>query len=260
MLAVRAIESLWRLDLRQCSRVLRVPYHHLPERSICAPILSGRFKSTKAGQNHPPLPNLRPDASHTDLDTFLEYADRTELDVQSKVYIGTHYEYTVQNLLASAYFFTLTRIAGANDRGVDLLGYWRLPSLPHPIRVLIQCKVTSKLQPRVVRELEGTFAGAPAGWNDEANTLAILTGTAEATKGIRDAMSSSNVGLVWMSVTQDGVLRQMLWNEKARTMGLEGIDVVVRYAKDGGEELRLMWMGKLLPKARNGRDEKLPAG
>ena len=262
------------LELRNLSRsVWRAPIHcHqraslrsrsvvpsvLPsraERNRLQPLQHGRFRTTKSTTKPLlPLPNLRPDASHTDLPSFLSYASHTGLDTSSKVYVGTHYEYLVLSLLTTAHSFALTRVAGTNDRGIDLLGYWTLPTLPSPIRVIVQCKVTSKLQPRVVRELEGSFAGAPVGWSDDATTLAVLVGTGEATKGIREAIRDSGVGIVWMSVAEEeGRLRQMLWNQKARTMGLEGLDVVLRYDRDGGEELRMMWQGRLIPKGKNGR-------
>ena len=58
-----------------------------------------------------------------------------------------------------------------------------------------------------------------------------------------------------MNVTREGVVKQMLWNERAREMALEGLDVVVSHAKERKqEELRLMFDGKLIPKgAAKGR-------
>ena len=45
-----------------------------------------------------------------------------------------------------------------------------------------------------------------------------------------------------------GRIKQILWNQKARELGLEGLDVVKRYSSDGvhdeGDEVILMWQGQ----------------
>jgi len=119
-----------------------------------------------------------------------------------------------------------------------------------------------------MRELEGAFVGAPMGWRGE-GVLGVMVSKREATRGVREAMGRSRWPLVWMGVeTEDadgvkdgegvegdedgyregrGVVRQVLWNEKAKRYGLEGIDVTTRFGKDGREkELVLMWMGEVL--------------
>ncbi|TVY34146.1 Uncharacterized protein LSUB1_G006391, partial [Lachnellula subtilissima] len=86
------------------------------------------------------------------------------MDPRSTTYVGTHYEYTVQTAL-SRLGLSLKRIGGRSDYGIDLIGTWNLPSSLQPLQVLIQCKaLASKAEPRVVRELEGAFVGAPTGW------------------------------------------------------------------------------------------------
>jgi hypothetical protein len=53
-------------------------------------------------------------------------------------------------------------------------------------------------------------------------------------------------------------MRQMLWNNAAAEVGLEGLDVTMRYDKalekkrEVGKECALMWQGKPVP----GLDEK----
>ena len=127
--------------------------------------------------------------------------------------------------------------------------------------MLVQCKA-SQPQPSLVRELEGAYAGAPAGWRGE-GVLALLVASTEATKGVREAVQRSRWPVGVMLVTREGELRQFLWNAEAARIGLEGLGVLVRY-KDGrgkrtvqeedadvkksGERakgsLGLTWMGK----------------
>jgi len=101
-----------------------------------------------------------------------------------------------------------------------------------------------------------------------------LVSKREATKGVRDAMGRSRFPLVWIGVDTlgldvkereetdeevderghddlylegSGVVKQMLWNERAKEYGLEGIDVTTRYKGNGQEkELVLMWKGEVV--------------
>ena len=41
-----------------------------------------------------------------------------------------------------------------------------------------------------------------------------------------------------------GRIRQILWNQKAKDLGLEGLDVVKRYGRDDEDEVVLMWKGR----------------
>lgn len=170
------------------------------------------------------------------------------------MYTGTLYEYTVLTSLARL-SFTLTRTTrGAGDLGIDLTGTWSLPSRPYPLRVLVQCKaLAKKLGPQHVRELEGAFIGAPVGYRGE-GVIGVLAGTAAATKGVREALSRSRWPLVWICVDglrHGGKVRQMLWNERAVELGLEGIGVSVkRGGKSGTEgEVVLLWNGVPVPAA-----------
>lgn len=261
------------------------------------------------------------DPSHHSLSTFLEYARRTQLDRASTTFAGTYYEYATQSLLRR-YGFGLTRVGGRGDRGVDLKGMWTVATAENKtevaLPVIVQCKrLKSKVGPNLMRELEGALAG-------RSNTLGVLVGTQGATKGVREAMGRSRVGICWIMLEVeervdvasgedvkgdgrddtdeneqaqgfDGVLqamkddivskspgvvkdllessaqqptpssaeegdqdvpvqlgrvRQMLWNRAASAMGLQGLDVTMKYEGttdangDAGKEVLLMWQGR----------------
>ncbi|KAK7218484.1 hypothetical protein V2G26_006487 [Clonostachys chloroleuca] len=109
-------------------------------------------------------PENRTASQHRDLPTFLAYAKRTGLDEKSTVFVGTHYEYTIAGTL-SRYGFSLQRVGGASDCGVDLLGTWTPPKTRRAMRTLVQCKAgAQRAGPNLIRELEGAFVGAPVGW------------------------------------------------------------------------------------------------
>ncbi|KAL2754591.1 hypothetical protein ACRALDRAFT_1063384 [Sodiomyces alcalophilus JCM 7366] len=185
---------------------------------------------------YPPPPTTR----HSDLKSFLAYADRTALDPTSSVYVGTHYEYTVASTL-SRYGIAAKRCGGASDLGVDLLGTWRIPvqaasSPPPPLRVIVQCKAGSRrIGPALIRELEGSFVGAPVGWRG-AGVLALLVTEGTATKGVRDSLGRSNWPMGFISCSRDGVVRQILWNKRAEDEGLEGLGVGLRHTGSGDSE------------------------
>ncbi|KAG8866278.1 hypothetical protein FRC20_008871 [Serendipita sp. 405] len=90
---------------------------------------------------------------------------------KSTVRVGTEFELRSLKLLRENLSMDLSRVAGPGDGGVDLIGWWWLPRLPHlpsddsggtskvtRIRVLAQCKAEkSKLGPHYVREMEGVM-------------------------------------------------------------------------------------------------------
>lgn len=198
-----------------------------------------------------PAPPSPPSQNHNDLPSFLSYAERTSLPETTTTYVGTHYEYTV--LLSLRQFaFTLDRVGGREDAGVDLIGTWHLPQRErHALRVFIQCKaLKAKLGPNLVRELEGTFRNSPVGWRT-GEKVGILVSTREATKGVRDAMARSAYPLLWMMMERDGTLRQALWNAKVEELGLGPLGVETRYGcrPDRSEEksIVLTWDGEDLP-------------
>lgn len=179
---------------------------------------------------------------HHSLPTFFRYAKRVGLSQTSNVYIGTHYEYTCKAAL-TRFGFSLLRVGGADDAGIDLLGTWSLPTLPHPIRVLVQCKFRrSKPSPDLVRELEGAFAGAPLGWRGDnaagETVVGVLCAPGEPTKSVREAVRRSGRPLVFLRVDQGGAIRACFWNKAVEDTGL-GMEVGVRYVVNEKEAVLL---------------------
>jgi hypothetical protein len=187
----------------------------------------------------------RLNANHHDLETYLAYASRSGLDSKSTVYVGTHYEYTVQEVLKRL-GFSLQQTGGASDYGIDLLGEWKLPAVPLNLRVLVQCKALAKKSgPNFVRELEGAFAGAPSGWQGS-GVIGLLVSQKPATKGMREALARSRWPMGAITCTGEGRLVQMLWNNRANEEGLTGVGVGIRY-KGGNlneEEIHLTFKGE----------------
>ncbi|KAJ5387525.1 hypothetical protein N7509_010066 [Penicillium cosmopolitanum] len=196
-----------------------------------------------------------PTTQHNNLPTFLTYASHTSLPPTSTVYVGTHYEYTVQATLRQ-YALSLHRIGGRDDAGIDLIGTWHLPEREREraVRVLVQCKaLKTKLGPNLVRELEGALRQAPVGWRT-GQTAGMLVSPREATKGVRDTLARSSYPLFWLLVERDGVVKQVLWNSRAgEVLGLDPLAVENRYgtslAEDGciTSQVALTWDGCDVP-------------
>lgn len=177
----------------------------------------------------------RSNANHHDLQSYLDYASRIGLDCKSTVFVGTHFEYTVQKSLERL-GFSLQQTGGMSDYGIDLLGEWKLAAVPLNLRVLVQCKaLAKKAGPNLVRELEGAFVGAPAGWQGN-GVLGLLVSQKPATKGMRDALARSRWPMGSVICTSEGRLVQMLWNKRAEEQGLIGVDVGIRYRSNNLEE------------------------
>lgn len=192
----------------------------------------------------PKVPLISPGSHHhSDLASFQAYASRVNLPPTTNVYIGTHYEYTVAASL-SRLSLSLTRVGRTSDLGIDLLGTWKIPSLPEPLRVLVQCKAEAP-RPTMIRELEGAVVGAPAGWRGQ-GVVALLAARDEATKGVREAVRRSGMPMGFVNVTGGGVIRQFIWNAAAVERGLEGVGVTVKYPVDDNKEpeITLTWEGK----------------
>ncbi|KAI1934304.1 hypothetical protein LOZ66_006013 [Ophidiomyces ophidiicola] len=225
-----------RCALTQLCRSAREP---VPNRFLSRCSSTGRSPSL-------PIPPPAPTSQHNDLPSFLAYATRTSLSPSSTTYIGTHYEYTVLQALRS-YAVDLSRIGGRADSGIDLVGTWSLPAHPHPLRVIVQCKaLRNKLGPNIIRELEGTFAGAPVGWRGD-GILGVLVSPREATKGVRDALAKSRSPLMWiLADAADGAVRQILWNGRASEVGLQDLEVRVKHRLGTNpvkKEMALAWDG-----------------
>lgn len=196
---------------------------------------------------------LAPPQKHHDLASFLEYAERANLKKGTTVYKGHHYEYTVVEAL-KRYNFTLQKMGRQNDLGIDLLGTWHLPAEPHELRIIISCKA-SKPKPCFVRELEGAYVGAPAGWRGQ-DVMALLVTRDPATPGVRDALQRSRLPMGFAQITELGYMQQLMWNHAAQESRLTGMSVTNTYRKPEGEPLTssvggrlpgaisLLWMGK----------------
>lgn len=209
-------------------------------------------RASSPGRREPPFPEP-PSTSHHDLHSFIEYANRTNLNAKSTVYVGTHYEYTVASTLAQ-YGLSLRRVGGASDYGIDLLGTWALPSAREPLRALVQCKA-GVIGPHVVRELEGAFVGAPVGWRGP-GVLGVLASRRAATKGVGDALARSRWPMVFVCCSADGVVAQVRWNQRAAEEGLEGVHAAVRHSGEGaGSRIVLTWKGKAIRPAREGEGD-----
>lgn len=77
---------------------------------------------------------------------------------------GTAYELSCMHMLETWLGMAMYRTGGANDRGMDLCGWWTPPTPPgaRPVapqlRIAVQCKAKRQpLGPVIVRELEGTL-------------------------------------------------------------------------------------------------------
>jgi len=237
-----------------------------PEASTTTPPAQRCTKKTPAIP-----PRLLPptDQKHHDLPSFLDHATRNNLNVESTVYRGTHFEYIVAAAL-HAMNFKLQRTGRSNDLGIDLVGHWSLPTerkkKSYEVPVILQCKA-ARPTPSMIRELEGAYTGAPAGWRGE-GVLALLANVHPSTKGVREAVQRSRWPLGVLQVTRDGEVKQFLWNAVAAQAGLEGLGVALRYAsKRGGlleasesdeqeegaaSSIGLTWLGKpWLPSAEH---------
>lgn len=188
---------------------------------------------------------------HHDLPSFVEYASQTGMDLKSTVYIGTHYEYTVQSALERL-GLSLKRIGGRSDYGIDLLGTWTLPSSARPLKTIVQCKAFSGKGgtggPVNIRELEGAFVGAPQGWR-EPGVLGLHVSPKAATKAVREALGRSRWPMGYVLCSSDGKIMQMLWNRRAAQEGLEGINVELKYftgSDRSDREVILTWKGNII--------------
>ncbi|KAI1265554.1 pyrimidine 5-nucleotidase [Xylariaceae sp. FL1019] len=199
-----------------------------------------------------------PTEEHHDLLSYEAYAQRKGVNVDSTVYHGTRYEYTVASTLQSL-GFDLRRVGGKSDKGIDLLGTWSLPSTPEhlPLRVLLQSKAYTKrsgeakkvgrLGPQHVRELEGTYQNGPSGWRGS-GVMGLLVGPCHASKGVRETLAQSRWPLGYVCCSLEGVVEQFLWNRKASEEGLEQLGVAPRLL-DGDHHgntagLVLTWSGR----------------
>lgn len=213
-------------------RILRSEIHNVR-------LYSGRIKNLQY-----PDP---PTKEHNDRLSFLDYAARVELDPASTVYNGTLYEYTTQQSFRRL-GMNLQRSGGAFDNGIDLVGTWSIPQFRRPLKVIVSCKLqgkTTQTGPRLVRELEGAFVGAPIGWR-ERGVIGILVTPKAATKGMRQALGRSRWPMGFAMCSTDGAITQLLWNQVASVTGLEDLGVGVRYSGQNppSTEVAMLYKGE----------------
>lgn len=167
-------------------------------------------------------------ALHNSLSTFLEHAARRNLNPESTLYVGTLYEYQAAKTLRR-FGFALTRTGRKSDAGIDLAGYWCLPTFREPLPVILQCKSSFlPANPAHIRELEGSMKSIPTEWHQK-DVLALLVSVPAATSGVMHAMSMSRHPLGFLGITRDGTIEQFFWNRAASERGLEGVGVTVRH-------------------------------
>lgn len=184
-------------------------------------------------------------SKHRDLPTVLHHPQSAALSPTSTVHVGTSYEYLCAHTLPRLGFANLTRTGGRSDRGIDLLGHWKPPSLSSTsggLPVIVQCKATArKPGPEMIRELEGAIAGAPREWRDD-DTIGVLSAKREFTDGVRQAVKRSSRGIVWVMIEDvneereglagkgiRGRVKQILWNERVGTIIGERVGAGLRY-------------------------------
>jgi hypothetical protein len=195
--------------------------------------LTPRRIATTSAQNAAPvdLPKLlvaHGSKDHNSLASFIDYANRRNLQPMRSIYIGTLYEYTTA-LSLMRLGFSLLRTGKKNDAGIDLIGHWVLAPLSEPMPVFIQCKARSNsVGPCHVRELEGSYRGVPPEWKDK-SVLGLLVTNLKATKGTMEAIGRSRWPMGFVMVSKQGLIQQFVWNKAASDRGLEGVGVTVRH-------------------------------
>lgn len=203
----------------------------------------------------PRVAYLAPTNKHHDLATFLKWTENTKTSTISNVWKGTNFEYLSVEVLKPLKF-ELQRVGRADDRGIDLIGYWNLPFAPAKVKVLVQCKVSAPTA-AMMRELEGARPGAPAEFTGD-DVISFLASTKPAKQGTREAMQRSRVPEGFIQISLDGTIQQFTWNAAADAL-LSGMTANKTYgaaiAKPLGGNLEveglktgvsLHWMGKPL--------------
>lgn len=147
----------------------------------------------------------------------------------STVSVGTAYEMAVHHTLARQLQFELSRVGGAHDRGVDLMGVTRTP---HRLSLVIQCKCESKkLSPRHVRELQGTLVQH---LDSSGTTMALLASSQGFTsKTVAEALAS-RLPLSLVHIATNGTLHNCIFNNAAsELLSKAGLQLVKRFSNTG---------------------------
>ncbi|KAG0236307.1 hypothetical protein BGW42_003719 [Actinomortierella wolfii] len=182
--------------------------------------------------------------------TYQEVGVTEHNNPNSSVFHGTRFEYQTQEILRKQLGIYTHRSAGHSDEGVDLRGKWFLPlsASPKPedwvrhLNVIVQCKkMTSKVGPRFVRELQGTLS------YESQPTIAILAVSSDFTKQALTPCIRS----VWpMALAVIDVDRQecrkLMWNQAAERI-MHGLQIgSFRSAPDAEDRPVLCFEGRVL--------------
>lgn len=165
---------------------------------------------------------------------------------------GVAYERACLHTLQHWLRMQVYRTGGANDRGMDLCGWWAPHALPHApdvpderLRVVVQCKAEAKpTGPGVVRELEGTLVRAA--WD----TFAPF----DARQQQANNAMSSEAPLVGVLATLSGFTKQALLH--ARTSRIPLLFLHLTSPHPAFADLRcagLLWNDALAQGALQGR-------
>ncbi|KAK0192343.1 hypothetical protein F5146DRAFT_498885 [Armillaria mellea] len=171
----------------------------------------------------------------------------------STVFRGTTFENRSLTILQNAFGMALRRVGGKNDGGVDLVGWWGLPTATpgtttSRLRVVAQCKAEKKkFSPRYVREMEGVAwrygsiptegseAASPIPWpDDDHNTgplIALLLSESTFTKATLLRAQSSPVPFMLAHILNEEEMKDMdapiagiTWNIALRNL-MEGYEL-----------------------------------
>ncbi|KAG9072422.1 hypothetical protein KI688_000193 [Linnemannia hyalina] len=173
---------------------------------------------------------------HNDLQSFKDL----EHNMDSTIYRGTLFEYQTQEILKKTLGIYTQRSAGNGDLGVDLRGTWFLPLSASPkegdmvrhLKVIVQCKkMTSKIGPKYVRELQGSLSF------ETQPTMAILAVSSEYTKQalLPYAKSLWPMALVVID-TEAQEVRKLMWNRAAEKV-MHGLQVGTKWMLGYGGQL-----------------------
>lgn len=132
----------------------------------------------------------------------------------------------VRHTLARQLQFELSRVGGAHDRGVDLMGVTRTPQR---LSLVVQCKCESKkLSPRHVRELQGTLVQH---LDSSGMTIALLASSQGFTSSTVAEAIASRLPLSLVHISTNGTLHNCLFNNAASLLlGKAGLQLVKSFS------------------------------
>lgn len=117
---------------------------------------------------------------------------------------GKAYEHHVINVLHK-YYFKLNHQGGRGDGGIDLKGCWNLSS-EKSMLIIAQCKLTSSLSPRIIREMEGVVSREIHFNSDKGNNtikdnlLGLIVSNDRISDASRIALTNSQFGLIYLKI------------------------------------------------------------